>query len=93
MWKPRQLSILCPLSQQSRSYEEDQVHMSNSICSLNLRILYIDLRPGPGWAHISCSLWIPEVKFGNVDRMEPITNIEGVSVSSTHWIFINYHGS
>ena len=40
------------------------------------------VRPGNHqWAHISCALWIPEVRLGNVDRMEPITNIEAVPVS------------
>ncbi|XP_064405440.1 E3 ubiquitin-protein ligase Jade-2-like isoform X2 [Halichondria panicea] len=40
------------------------------------------VRPGNHqWAHISCALWIPEVRLGNVDRMEPITNIEAVPLS------------
>ena len=39
------------------------------------------VRPGnTNWAHLSCSLWIPEVRLGNVEKMEPITNIEAVPV-------------
>ena len=39
------------------------------------------VRPGNvNWAHLSCSLWIPEVRLGNVDKMEPVTNIEAVPV-------------
>ena len=38
-------------------------------------------RPGPGWAHMSCALWIPEVKIGSTEKMEPITNIEAIPVS------------
>ena len=26
----------------------------------------------PGWAHVVCALYIPEVRFGNVTTMEPI---------------------
>eukprot|EP00731_Ephydatia_muelleri_P038104 Em0655g3a len=37
------------------------------------------VRPGnTNWAHLSCALWIPEVRVGNVDKMEPITNVEAV---------------
>ena len=39
------------------------------------------IRPGPGWAHMSCALWIPEVKIGSTEKMEPITNIEAIPVS------------
>lgn len=40
-------------------------------------------RPGnTNWAHLSCALWIPEVRVGNVDKMEPITNVEAVPVSA-----------
>jgi hypothetical protein len=28
------------------------------------------------WCHVRCALWIPEVGFGNVERMEPITKCE-----------------
>lgn len=38
-------------------------------------------RNGKGWVHVSCALWIPEVGFGNVSRMEPITRIENIPVS------------
>jgi protein Jade-1 len=40
-------------------------------------------RAGSGWAHLSCAQWIPEVKIGNADKMEPITNIE--SIPSSRW--------
>ena len=30
---------------------------------------------------MSCALWIPEVKIANVDRMEPVTNIDAIPVS------------
>ena len=43
---------------------------------------YLYLRPGPGWTHMSCALWIPEVKIANVDRMEPVTNIDAIPVSN-----------
>jgi len=26
----------------------------------------------PGWAHVVCALYIPEVEFANVSTMEPI---------------------
>ena len=28
------------------------------------------------WCHVSCALWMPEVKFGNEVKMEPIVNIQ-----------------
>lgn len=28
--------------------------------------------PAPGWAHVVCALYIPEVQFANVLTMEPI---------------------
>ena len=31
---------------------------------------------------MSCALWIPEVKIANVDRMEPVTNIDAIPVSN-----------
>ncbi|XP_019856876.1 PREDICTED: protein Jade-1-like [Amphimedon queenslandica] len=39
------------------------------------------VKPGNGWAHMSCALWIPEVKIANIDKMEPITNIDSIPVS------------
>ncbi len=39
-------------------------------CSRNLR----------NWCHVSCALWIPEVSFGNADKMEPIINLNKISV-------------
>lgn len=30
------------------------------------------------WSHILCALWIPEVGFGNIESLEPITKIEKV---------------
>ena len=56
-------------------------------CVLALRLLaymYLlaPLRPGNmSWAHLSCALWIPEVRVGNVEKMEPITNVDVVPVS------------
>ena len=38
-------------------------------------------RNGKGWVHVSCALWIPEVGFGNVPKMEPVTRIENIPVS------------
>ena len=39
-------------------------------------------RPGnTSWAHLSCALWIPEVRVGNAEKMEPITNVDVVPVS------------
>ena len=44
--------------------------------------LLAPLRPGNmSWAHLSCALWIPEVRVGNVEKMEPITNVDVVPVS------------
>ena len=40
------------------------------------------VRNGKGWIHVSCALWIPEVGFGNVEKMEPITRVENVPVST-----------
>ena len=31
---------------------------------------------------MSCALWIPEVKIANVDRMEPVPNIDAIHVSN-----------
>ena len=40
------------------------------------------VRPGnTNWAHLSCALWIPEIRLGNADKMEPITNVDAVPVS------------
>ena len=52
---------------------------------------YITNRPGTGWAHMSCALWIPEVKIGNIEKMEPITNIEGIPVSDNNNNNANNH--
>jgi NuA3 HAT complex component NTO1 len=30
------------------------------------------------WAHLLCSLWIPEVSIGNQTFMEPIQDVEKV---------------
>jgi len=35
------------------------------------------------WAHVSCALWIPEVSFGCVTLMEPITKIP--AIPSSRW--------
>ena len=40
------------------------------------------VRPGnSSWSHLSCALWIPEVRVGNPEKMEPISNIESIPVS------------
>ena len=31
---------------------------------------------------MSCALWIPEVKIANVERMEPVPNIDAIPVSN-----------
>ena len=33
------------------------------------------------WVHIFCALWIPEVGFGNVEKMAPITKIKQIPAS------------
>ena len=44
-------------------------------------------RPGnTSWAHLSCALWIPEVRVGNAEKMEPITNVDVVPVSE--WMHV-----
>lgn len=30
------------------------------------------------WAHVTCALWIPEVRFGNVETRGPITHVEEI---------------
>lgn len=39
-------------------------------------------RSGHKWAHVSCALWIPEVSIGCVEKMEPITKISSIPVST-----------
>ncbi len=40
------------------------------------------VRPGNmSWAHLCCALWIPEVRVGNAEKMEPITNVDAIPVS------------
>ena len=41
----------------------------------------LSCRSGSKWVHVSCALWIPEVSFGDPDRVEPITNISRIPVS------------
>ncbi|XP_078371024.1 uncharacterized protein LOC144654687 isoform X2 [Oculina patagonica] len=36
---------------------------------------------GKGWVHVSCALWIPEVGFGSIPKMEPVTRIENIPAS------------
>ncbi|OWF37269.1 protein Jade-3-like [Mizuhopecten yessoensis] len=43
-------------------------------------------RSGTKWAHVSCSLWIPEVTIGCVEKMEPITKISQIPAS--RWALI-----
>nr|XP_002739187.2 PREDICTED: protein Jade-3-like [Saccoglossus kowalevskii] len=43
-------------------------------------------RSGTKWAHVSCSLWIPEVSIGCVEKMEPITRIS--QIPSSRWALI-----
>ncbi|GAB1599624.1 hypothetical protein Ahia01_000239700, partial [Argonauta hians] len=43
-------------------------------------------RSGIKWAHVSCSLWIPEVSIGCVERMEPITKIS--HIPSSRWALV-----
>lgn len=49
---------------------------------MTLTLLTFLSRNNKGWAHVSCALWIPEVGFGNVSKMEPINRIENIPVSS-----------
>ena len=37
---------------------------------------------GCKWVHVSCALWIPEVGIGDIDKMEPITKVEDIPVST-----------
>ncbi|MFH4978641.1 hypothetical protein AB6A40_005350 [Gnathostoma spinigerum] len=37
------------------------------------------------WAHIVCALWIPEVRFEDVNHREPITNIS--DIPDERWMF------
>lgn len=33
------------------------------------------------WSHVSCALWVPEIKIGDVETMEPITQIDQIPAS------------
>ena len=39
---------------------------------------------GSRWVHVSCALWIPEVGIENIEKMEPITKVEDISVVHTN---------
>ena len=43
-------------------------------------IIHLIDRSGEKWAHVSCAWWIPEVSFGNPEKMEPIANINMIPV-------------
>ncbi|KAJ8027908.1 Protein Jade-3 [Holothuria leucospilota] len=43
-------------------------------------------RSGTKWAHVNCALWVPEVSIGDVERMEPITNI--FQIPASRWALI-----
>ena len=47
-------------------------------------------RTGAKWAHVSCALWIPEVSIGDVEKMEPITKISCIPVSSITVLVIQH---
>ncbi|XP_014667075.1 PREDICTED: protein Jade-1-like [Priapulus caudatus] len=38
-------------------------------------------KSGTKWAHVSCALWIPEVRIGSPELMEPITDIAAIPAS------------
>ncbi|XP_076467534.1 uncharacterized protein LOC143298551 [Babylonia areolata] len=38
-------------------------------------------RSGAQWVHVSCALWIPEVGFGDPDKVEPVTKISHIPPS------------
>ncbi|XP_076351872.1 PHD finger protein rhinoceros-like isoform X2 [Tachypleus tridentatus] len=38
------------------------------------------------WAHVSCALWIPEVRFKDVVKMEPLSNIS--DIPSRRWSLV-----
>lgn len=35
-------------------------------------------KTGAHWAHVVCALWMPEVRFDDVDRREPVSHIEDI---------------
>ncbi|KAK3696718.1 hypothetical protein QZH41_013077, partial [Actinostola sp. cb2023] len=45
-------------------------------------------KKGKNWAHVSCALWVPEVGFGSVERMDPIIKIENIPAS--RWNLVCY---
>jgi protein Jade-1 len=45
-------------------------------------------RSGHKWAHVACAIWILEVSFGSVEKMEPITKISSIPVSVQHDFYI-----
>lgn len=34
---------------------------------------------GRRWAHVVCALWIPEIRFEDVEKREPITHLEDIN--------------
>jgi len=36
------------------------------------------VKEADSWAHVACALWIPEVRFGDADRREPIVNVSHI---------------
>ena len=50
-------------------------------------LILFPFRNGKVWVHVSCALWIPEVGFGNVSKMEPITRIENIPVGGVNFKF------
>lgn len=41
---------------------------------------YANASDGSQWAHLSCSLWIPEIAIVDTEKMEPIDKISEIPV-------------
>ena len=61
---------------------------------MNTLFIFIKIffRSGSKWCHVSCALWIPEVRIGCPDKMEPIQNISIIPVSTKLHTFISKMG-
>ena len=53
--------------------DEDQP-VSCAICPLQRKGAFKHTDDGDEWAHVVCGLWIPQVKFGDVEKMDLIQN-------------------
>ncbi|KAI8821134.1 PHD-zinc-finger like domain-containing protein, partial [Fimicolochytrium jonesii] len=65
--------FLCARCQNTRQ-PECSVLYNCVLCAMvpGPRLSAIKRTVGNNWAHVACAIWIPEIKFGDVNTMEPI---------------------